>query len=1069
MVEYLLEQADRMRRSPLGFFVRNWHMTILFLLAIVLGGAYSLMSMPLESAPEVKIPIATVTTVYPGASPADIEKLVTDELERKIQNIDNVVEVTSESREGVSAIVVEFDASADLETSMRDLRDEVDNAKGELPSDAEDPVVNQIRIDDTPIVTFTMAGTAPIVEFERYAEDIEDILEDIKGVNRVEISGLPQREMQVIVDIRALEGKELSVADIARTISSHHTDLPIGTIRTNELYYQVSLKGQFKTAKDLEDLAIASREGKSILLRDIAEIRETFGEPTSASMLYTAESGTHEESITIQLFKNVGEDLVQIVGEAKDLVEEFNKTLPEDLRIDVTDDESVRINRDIANLLSSAWQTVTIIAITLLLALGRKEAFAAALTVPILYLISFCVLAYIGSTFNFLTFFALILSLGIVVDTSVVIIEGIYENMNDHDMESEDAALASLATYQAPLTSGTLTTIAAFVPLALMTGIMGEYVKHIPITVNITLLSSLFAALMILPAMAVKILKKPKSGAVKKQPFLAPYFAKLGDWYGNFIDNLFAHKARQRGWIASMILLFFLSIGLSAAGIIKFQLFSSPDVDIFMVNVSMPEGTTLDVTRQATKKVEEYIEELPELVRYVSVYNAGSTSIRVTLTDPKERSISSIEIAQMLRQKVRNITEAEVLVSELESGPGTGADIEARVLGDDMKSVQEFAAVVERELEAVKGTEDVTNDLEISPGEFHIRAKRDRLAYFGIDAATLASMLRTSVYGDDRTKIKESGEETPIVITLDYRTVTCTEDPLTQLKEAKDEITICRNDPQSIADIENLLIPTQRGQVPVSELVDVSLEPAVTTIRHFNTDRVVRVSGNVQEGVTPAEGLSALLARLENIETPEGIRIEFGGENEDTAESMASLGRASILAVIIIFAILTYQFASFKQVFIVLFTMPLAVMGVLYALALLRVPMSFPGMIGLVALLGIVVNDAIVLIDRINTNRLHTENLIEAVKNGCKQRMQPVLITTLTTALGVLPLVYNGDVFRDLAIVVAAGITVATVFTLVMVPIFYVAFERKREGPGFITRILYLVRIKKKPAAVEHR
>lgn len=1049
MGEILKRKAEAMRKSAMSFFVRNDHLTLLLIMGVLMGGLYSIRQMPIESEPEVKIPIGIVVTAYPGASPSDVEKLVTDELEHSLEDLDDVKRITSDSREGLSVITVEFEADADLEDSIRNLRDEVDTAQSDLPEEALDSSVEQIRAEDRAIITFTLTGKVPFADFKKYSDELQDLLEDVKGVNKVEIRGLPDREMQILVDIRKLEGYGLSLMNISRAIGANHIDVPVGSLQTDGYYYQTSLKGQFDTPEELNNLVIATLNGQNIFLRDIAEVREVFAETSSETQLFEVKDGTYSQAIALGVYKKVGEDLVRMVNEAKTAVRGYEEdVLPDDMHVIITDDESDRIKEDISNLLRSAWQTIVIIGITLLLALGVKEAALASTSIPILYLIASIGLALVGETFNFLTFFALILSLGVVVDTSIVVLEGIHENMNKHDMDAETASLASMAIFKAPLSSGSLTTIAAFVPLGLMTGIMGEYVKHIPITVNLTLLASLFTALMILPAIAKKVLHRSEH-TVLKPPFLARFFEPLSKWYARNIERILSSKRERRAWLASLVLLFFLSGGLLATGIVKFKLFSSVDTNLFFVNITAPEGSSLERTRAIANKVEKAVEQLPELKRFVSVYGNGGShkaQISITLTDPGDRDIKSYELTKMLHDSLRPITEAEILIEELEAGPPSGADIQVRLLGDDVRVLEEYAATVQGYLGAIKGATNVTNDLELSPGEFHIKPKRDRLEYFGVSTSDIGGMLRTAVFGDDSVKINRNGEETPIVVRLDFRSDSCLNDSLTKLTEVKDGVTLCRTNPKDISQLLGLLIPTKRGLVPLGEMVDIELTSAVTTIRHFDSDRVVNVKADVEEGYVLNDVLGTLMQRINAEGSPHGIRVEVGGENEDTAESMASLARAGILAMLLIFVILVYQFGSFRQVFIVLTTMPLAVMGVLYGLAIIRLPLSFPGMIGLVALLGIVVNDAIVLIDKINVNREAGLPLREAVEKGCEQRLEPVIITTLTTALGVLPLIFTGETFRDLAIVVAVGITIATVFTLIVVPILYMALESPRKG-----------------------
>lgn len=1049
--------AQRMLRSPFSFLVRNQRITVLVLLGIFLGGLFGISQMPIESAPEVKIPIGTVITSYPGAAPEDIEKLITTELEQEIKNVDDVVEVTSSSQNGASSIVVEFSPDADLQDAITDLKDAVDLVTPRLPDGANDPIVTQIRLDDQPIVQFLLSGTVPLTELKQYADTLETRLEGITGVNEVDVSGLPERELQVFVQSERINALGISISQVQGIIAQNHLDLPAGSLLLDDTVYQLSLKGQFTSPEQLKLLSVTERNGTIITLGDIAEIREVFAEQTSEAAVYQSETGQTNAAIALDVRKKVGADLVTIVRSAEQIAADYEVEIGNP-SVNITNANNLAdiIVSDIQRLLNSALQTIVIIAITLFLALGFRESIVAALSIPILYLLSFIGLYYFDSTFNFLTFFALILSLGIVVDTSIVIIEGIYDAMENDKADSKTAALASIATFKAPLIAGSLTTIGAFLPLALMTGIMGEYVKHIPITMNVTLLASLFTALIILPAIASWLLRKKKRDTVEhKKPILHVLFDPLGEWYGNYIERLFRSKKMRRVWLGSLTGAFLLVFVILGSGLLPFNLFSSSDYEYFTVQVEAPEGTDIQTTKEHTKEVEALVQMRDEIKSYTVIYGGGGgnqSSINVHLVPKDERELLSTEITQELRRTFAGITAVEVRVEEVSDGPPSGADVQVRLQSANNADLQAAVAQVRSLMEQTEGLQDISTDLEVSPGEFHLELRRDRLARFGLSAADVGQTLRTAIFGNDSLNFTEDGEEVDIVVRLDFRDANCLADQSVQIQEIQQQRTLCRSYPRSTNELESLLIPTQNGTVALHEIANIELRPAITTIRHFNYERTVTVSGYIAEGSVLATVLTNLDSKLSAQSLPESVQYSFGGENEDTAESLASLAQATVIAIIIIVAVLTFQFGSFRQVLLIMLTIPLAFMGVVYGLTLLRLQLSFPGLIGLTALIGIVVNDAIVLVDRINHLRSEEDDIRRAIVLGCKQRLQPVLITTLTTALGVLPLIFSGDTFRDLAIVVAVGIVIATIFTLIVIPIMYLMLETEREREFFAKR-----------------
>lgn len=1047
-----------------GFFINKWLIAILVIALCVVGGFAALFALPLESDPEVKIPIAIVSTAYPGASPTDIEKLVTDRIEEKLKNLDNLEKITSASSEGISTITVEFDARADLVESIRNLRDEIETIKADLPEDASDPIVTEISISDQPIITASLLSNLPPTEIKKYGEELRDIVEGIPGVSEVVLAGLQNEEVQVLVDIQKLEGYGISISEIVNAISRNHVDFPIGSLLIDDFYYTASLKAQFDSAAELLDLPIASRGDQNIYLRDVAEVREVFAEKTSTAKVFRVAEGDYLDAVTIQVKKKTGGNIVEIADAVKTEVAKFKREkLPPSVEILITNDWSKFVRQDIRTLGRSALQTIAIIFIVLFLALGRKEALMVGFSIPLIFLLAFIGLSLVGETLNGVVLFSLILSLGLIVDTSIVIMEGIHEGVKEKNLSGRRAALRAIHTFKAPLIAGTLTTIAVFIPMMLMSGVMGEFIKHIPITIIITLFSSLFIAIFILPAIAARVFRNYHRQAQKdRKPLLEKWIVPLRAWYLVKIRAILSSKRKRRGVVVGMIIAFFAAAALPVFGVLKVQMFPTIDLNFFMVNVELPIGATLEKTARVTEKVEQLIPDLPEVENFVTIVGGSGASfglhggglaathkaqITINLTEIDTRKIKSYEIAEMLREKVGSIVEAKVEVEELQAGPPTGAPVEVRVSGEDTEQLELVAETIVRAIEKIPGTRDVSSDTKHGTGEFHFRLKRDRLNFYGVDAATIAANLRTAVFGNDSTKILRNGKETPIIVALDFRNEECRSDKLTQILEKRDRVTICRNNPNDVSQIKNLLIATPRGLVPISELAEVELHPAITIIRHRDTATVVNVRAYVEEGVLATEVVKQLQEQLasHDLPIPENVSLSFGGETEDVTESYWSLFYAMFIGVFLIVLVLVLQFNSFRQPFIIAFTLPLALIGVFSGLALIGRNLSFPGFIGIVALSGIVVNDAIVLVDRINKNIQKGLPKMEAIIVSGGERLQPIILTTITTALGVLPLAFANELWGDLAWSIAFGIVFATVLTLVMVPIFYNALESKKE------------------------
>ena len=1060
------QHIESIKHSPWAFFIKRWRLTLIVLTTLVIGGFMGFFSMPITD-PEVEVPRGTVTTVFPGAASSDVEKLVTDKLEKHLKNLEDLKLLTSSSSEGFSFILVEFESTADIKDSIQKLKDEVDDAKLELPEEAEEPVVKEIRTGEASILAFSIIGNLSPEDFKFFGDKLKERLEQLDNVTKVVLSGIEEKEIQVLIDTKALEGFQITLSKVVNVIQANNIDFPIGNILTKDFYYSVSLKGQLDTEKSLLELPITNIDGRNVYLKDIAEVREVFAEKREESKFYQHSTKRHYPSVNLRLFKQAGADLIDISKAAKAEVSQFKKEfLPPDVDVLATADSPQYIQQDIGILIRSGLQAIVIIFIILFLALGFKEAILTALSVPFIFLSSLLVLHLYGETYNAMVLFALIMSFGLIIDTSIVMMEGVHENIKHKRLSPENSALLAIKTFKDPLTSSTLTTIFAFIPLALMTGDLGEFMKHIPITIIITLLASLFIGVAVLPAVASQIFQKFKYDPHEKLPLLDRIFEPLLIWYAIYIKKILTSKRKCIQWIAGMFIASAVAISFPFIGVLKIHMFSPYDANHLVVDIEGPLGSTLNDTLKVAEKVEKFVEELPELENYVTLIGGRAlaisgfrpkativkappnfASITINLTNRDQRKLKSYEIKEMLRKKLKSVTEAEITVKNLVVGPQAEAPIEIRVSGEDITAIEAFSEIMERELKRIPGAREVSTDVEHGPGEFHFTLKRDQLEFYGLSAAQWANEIRTAVFGSKGIKIIRAGEETPIIVRLDFRDEDCKQDQITQLLEKRDKITICNLNPKNISQIKRLLIPTSRGQVPLSELVDVELKPTVSTIHHRDTLPVVSITAFVEEEVFAVDVIKELQKKVENISVPAGVALEYGGEREDVGESFNSLLRAMIIGILLIIFILVLQFNSFRQPLIILLTLPMASIGAFFGLALLGLNFSYTALFGIVALSGVVVNDAIVFIDRINSNICYGLGKIKAIIKAGQERFMPIILTTLTTAASVFFLgMASGFWATEMAWVIFFGIISATVLTLVMVPIFYNLLEKGEEG-----------------------
>jgi len=1018
-----------------GFFILRERITLLIILAIVIMGSLAVFSIPREADPEVKIPYAVVSTIFPGASPVDVENLVTDKIEAKIEELDRVKLVTSGSSLGVSSIFVEFEAEADLDKSIQNLRDKVAEVTG-LPDDANDPMVREIRMDDTPIINFSLAGNLPETELKKIGEDIQSELEKIPGVSEVSLIGAREREFQVIVNSGALSRLNIPLTAIAQAIAVSNTDTPLGNITINQSNYSIRAVAKIESLKDLKNIVVTTVNNSPILLQDIAQVKDSLADQTSISRL-SVNGKPAISTVSLSVSKRTGGNILNIVDKAKEKIEKLqaNKTIPPEITVNANNDYSQFIRNDLKTLGTSGIQSVIVIFIILFLALSFREALISLVAIPMTFLITIFIMDFLGYTLNSLALFTLVLSLGLLVDAFIIILEGIFHNMR-LGYNSRDAALLSISHYKNPLLAGTFTTISAFAPMLLVSGIMGEYLKVLPITISIALGSSLFVSLAIVPAVGVIFLKRRKvNGNETKESVLEKYLTNyLTKIYTEKITKLLADKKKKIKFISAMLVLFIVSLGLLIGQIIPVKLFPEVDVDFGLIDIEMPIGTDLQATNELTKKVENYLYNRSDIKSFLtSVGNSSSfgfsnsqssehlASINLTYSDESNRNKKSYEINDEIREDLKNITKGKITITEISAGPPTGSPIEIRITGDDLKILDQLTQQTVDIVKSVDGVIDVQDSRTISPADLTFTLNKETLAKSNLSVSEVSGFLRTAIFGVEATEINIEGEDVDVIVKFGKQNIDSEE-------------------------IKNLSIINSRGQsFKLSRLADFSLEPAYASIRHRDFQRTATVQANLKKGYTPSVVMPEIQKIIESEINIKGYDFNFGGEVEDIQQSFTELWNAMIVAVILIAFILILQFDSFRRPLIILMTIPLALIGVVTGMLIFRLPFSFSVFLGLISLAGIVVNDAIVLLDK--TKRNIKENKMKprsAVINAGQARLQPILLTSITTIAGVVPLAFADKFWLGLSISIIFGLAFATILQLFVIPIIFLKLEGKK-------------------------
>ena len=1047
-IESELEKAVKdEKKSFFGFFIKNYRFTYLLLFTIIIFGIYSVFTLPREANPEVKVPYAVVTTVFPGANPSDVEDSVTNKLEKKIKNLDNLKKFRSSSALGFSSIFVEFEAEANIDKSIADLKDAVDLAKPDLPDDANDPITTELNFSDIPIITYSLVGDFSDIELHNISNFLSDKFETIKNVSRVEILGDLKREFQITVRKDDLNKYNLSLGRIANIISLNNFNLPSGDIEIDNYNYNIRVKGRFENIEDLKNVVVTTISETPIYLKDVAEVVDGYKDKNTESRI--GFSGVEaKNTISLQIYKKTGGNILNIVDQSQKMINELQKgnKLPDKLVIQKTNDNAVFIRKDLYTLGTSALQTMFLILIILMMILSFRGSLITALSVPLAFFITFITMKLQGATLNSLALFALVISLGLMVDNSIIIIEGIAEYISKHKKKSYHASLLSVWNYKKPIIAGTLTTVAAFLPMLLVSGIMGEFIQVLPKTITAALLSSLFVALVLVPTLSTRLMKvegNKNKGSLrnkKRHIFIEEKVNKLKKIYAKLLSSILPNKKKRRTILAGVWIVFVLSLIVPFSGMLKIEMFPPIDNDYLVVNIKLPAGSSINKTKELVSKIEKTINDIPEMDNYVtnigtsasigatdsvirdsSSNNSHLASITVNLKDSSLRKRKSFNISGELRNKLKNINEAEVTVEEIGAGPPSGDPIEVRITGTNFKELVSIGEEAKQILKNIDGTINVRDNVSNSTGDFVFSIDRQKASFYGLTTADVASAMRSSIFGLEASSLTLDNEDVNIVIKYD------------------------ENDFKDVEDLKNILIFNQKGQaVRLDQVAKTSLEPSVLSINHLDGDQVVIINAAIKEDANLQDILNKFNTESKKIDLTDGFAIKVGGEVEDIQKSFSEIFLSMILAIILIAFILVLQFNSFIQPLMILLTLPLAIIGVIFGLIILGLPFSFTAFLGIVALTGIVVNDAIVLIDKINKNIDHGMKKTDAIIDAGKARMQPIFLTTFTTVAGVFPLIFASELWIGLSVAVIFGLSFATMLTLVIIPILYQGFTREK-------------------------
>ena len=999
--------------------------TALVFVAIVILGLFSLTRLPIDLFPDMDENTIMVMTAYPGASAADIETNVTRPMENVLNSVSDLKHITSQSKENISIITLEFEYGVDIDVATNDVRDKLDIVESSLPDDVENPILFKFGMDDIPILLLKVSADESTNALYKILDDkVVNPLNRIGGVGSVSISGAPEREIQIYCDPYKLEAYGLSIEGIASIIKQENLNTPGGNIDIGSNTYSLRVEGEFSNARQMEDIVVGSVDGKNVYLRDVARVEDTIAERAQE----TYNNGRKGGMIVVQ--KQSGANSVAISKKVVEKLPEIQKTLPSDVELGIILDTSTNIRNTIRSLEETIIITFIIVMLVVFIFLGRWRAtFIIVLTIPISLVGAFIYLLASGNSLNIISLSSLSIAIGMVVDDAIVVLENVTTHI-ERGSRPKQAAVHATNEVAISVVASTLTMLAVFLPLTMVTGMAGILFKQLGWIVSIIMIISTTSALSLTPMLCSQMLRlDPKQGRLYKL-FFTPIDKGLRA-LDNGYSRLLGWSVRHRAWVLLMAFLLFAG-SLALIPLVKTEFFPTNDNARISIEIEMPIGTRQDISREVGMRINnEFLKKYPEIITcnftvgqadtdntFANLSNNGTHIIEfnINLSSVGERQRGMVEICEDMRKDLAAYTEIknyEVMAGGSHSSMGGESSVEVEIYGYDFAETDRVANELAQRLRALKECSQANISREDYIPEYQIDFDREKLAINGLNLATASQYLRNRINGTTASYYREDGEEYDIKVRYapEFR--------------------------QSVEDLENIMVYNSQGKgVRIRDLGQVVERLTPPTIERKDRERVVTVTAVVAKGAALSDLVRLSRAEMNEIDVPSDISYVIGGAFEDQQDTFGDLIILMILIVILVYIVMAAQFESLSDPFVIMFTVPL--------------------------LLGIVVKNGIVLIDYTILCRERGMGILSAVVTAGKSRLRPVLMTTLTTVLGMVPLAVGtgegSEMWRSMGMTVAWGLSVSTLITLVIVPVLYSVFA----GLGVCRRRRKLAREEKK-------
>ena len=1006
--------------------------TALVFAAIVILGIFSYRTLPLDLLPDIESNNIMVMTTYSGASAADVEMNVSKPIENTLNGVSDLKHLTSTSRENISIVGLEFDYGIDIDVATNDVRDKLELVKSSLPDDAENPVIFKFGTDDIPVIIIGVSADESTGALYKILDDqVASPLARISGVGTVSISGAAEREVNVYCDPYKLNAYGLTIAGISQTIGLENRNTPGGNLDFGSDTYALRVQGEFNDSKEMLDLVVGMQDGKVVYLRDVARLDDSLEERFQEAYM------AGKRGATLMIQKQSGANTVQIAEQIHQRLPAIQATLPSDIKMEIITDTSTNTVNTVNSLAETIIITLVIVMAVVFIFLGRWRATIIIVTViPISLIASFIYLGITGNTLNIISLSALSLAIGMVVDDSIVVLENISTHI-ERGSKPRQAAIFATKEVMTSVVASCLTMLSVFIPLTMMSGMTGVLFKQLGWIVAIIMVMSATSALTLIPMMSSKLLKLDQKKGKLYTLFFTPIEKGLSA-LSNGYARLLSWSVHHRKTVIGIAVAAFVAIVFFLAPSIKSEFFPAMDNARLSVTAELPIGTRQDITREVALKInDELYAKYPEIkastytlgqaasdniVANLSDNGANIINYTISLTDKTKRERGQTEIAELIRADLAEYSElSDYEVGSGMMGVGGESSVEVEIYGFDFNRTDEVAAEVARQLEGSPYCAQVNISRGDYIPEIQVDFDREKLALHGLNVTTVASYLRNSVNGYVASYYREDGEEYDIRVRLapEYR--------------------------ETIDDIENVVVYDAFGKgVRVRDLGTVVERMTPPTIERKNRERVITVTGIVSPDAALSDLVGDVQQFMPKVDLPQGITWQLAGSFEDQQDTFSDIGTLLILIIILIYIVMASQFESMVDPFVIMLALPFAFIGVILGLSITGTPLGLMGMVGILIIVGVVAKNGIVLIDYIRLCREKGMGIINAVVTAGKSRLRPVLMTTLTTVLGMVPMAIGtgegAEMWNAMGITVAWGVSIGTLVTLVLVPVIYCVF-----------------------------